>query len=67
MFLVHYKNGFPLMKNVLMSLANNVLITLVLGTSVADAAIQKKIQGSGKQTTSLITSYEEMKDIIKIS
>ena len=55
------------MKNVLVSLANNVLIPLGLGTSAADAAIQKKIHDSGKQTTALIISNEEMKDIIKIS
>ena len=67
MFLVHYKNGFPLMKIVLMSLANNVLIPLGLRTSAADAAIQKKIHASGKQTKTLITSNEEMKDISKIS
>ena len=55
------------MKIVLMSLANNVLIPLGLRTSAADAAIQKKIHASGKQTKTLITSNEEMKDISKIS
>ena len=34
------------------------------GGSAADTAIQKKIYGSG--TTALITSNEEMKDIMKI-
>ena len=47
-------------------LAKSVLIPLGLsaGISVADAAIQKKIYGSG--TTALIISNEEFEDIMKI-
>ena len=55
----------PLMK-VAVPLAKNILA--VLGISAAasaiDAAIQKKIHGSG--TTTLIISIEEMNDIMKI-
>ena len=54
------------MKNVLKPLAKTVLIPLGL-TSAAqatDAAIQKKIFGSG--TTTLIISNEKMNDIMKI-
>ena len=59
------KVGLPLMKNVLASLANIVLVPLRLtaGESATDAAIQKKIFGSG---TTLIISDEEMSDIMKI-
>ena len=59
--------GLPLMKNVLSPLAKNGLLPFGLsaGMSAADAATQKKhINGSG--TTALITSNEEMEDIIKI-
>ena len=55
----------PLMK-VAVSLANKVLLTLGI-TAVAsaiDAGVQKKIHGSG--TATLITSNEEMNDIMKI-
>ena len=54
------------MKNILTPLAKNVLLPLGLsvGMSAADAAIQKKIYGSG--TTALIISNEELEDIIKI-
>ena len=41
-----------------------LLFELSAGMSVADAAIQKKIYKS--RTTALITSNEEMEDIIKI-
>ena len=46
----------PLMKNLLMPLAKSVLFPLGLsaGMSTADAAIQKKIYGSG--TTTLLIS-----------
>ena len=60
------KAGLPLMKSVLTPLAKYVLIPLGLseGISAADAAIQKKIYGSG--TAASIISNEEMKDIMKI-
>ena len=55
-----------LMKNVLKTLAKNVLIPLGLTATASgtDAAIQKKIFGSGM--TALIISNKEMGDIIKI-
>ena len=58
--------GLPLIESVLRSLAKSILLPLGLsaGMSVSDAAIQKKIYGSG--TTSLIISNEEMEDIMKI-
>ena len=58
--------GLPLMKNVLIPLAKSILIPLGLtaAASVTDAAIQKKIYGSG--TTSIIISNEEIEDILKI-
>ena len=54
------------MKNALTPLAKTVLFPLRLsaGISVADAAIQKKIYGSG--ATALIISIDEMEDIMKI-
>ena len=54
------------MKSVLIPLAKSVLLPLGLsaGMSAADAAIQKKICGSGK--TMLIISNEGMEDIMKI-
>ena len=61
------KTGLPLIKNVIKPLAKSVLIPLGLtaAASVADAGINKKILGSGN--TTLIISYEEMNDIIKIA
>ena len=58
--------GLPLVNSVLIPLAKSVLLPLGLsaGMSTADAAIQKKICGSGK--TMLIISNEGMEDIIKI-
>ena len=58
--------GLPLMKSVLTTLAKSglLLIALSAGMSAADAAIQKKIHGSG--STALIISTEEVKDIMKI-
>ena len=58
--------GLPLMKSVLTSSANSVLLPLGLSAkmSAADGAIQKKIYGSG--STALIISNEEMEDIMKI-
>ena len=58
--------GLPLMKNVLTPLAKSVFIPLQLTATIpaTDAAIQKKILGS--DTTALLTSNEEMEDIMKI-
>ena len=53
------KTGLPLIENVLKPLAESVLIPLA-----TDAAIHKKIFGSGK--TTLIISNEEMNNIKKI-
>ena len=60
------KTGLPLIKNVIKPLAKSVLNPLGL-TVAASAAVQvyvKKMLGSG--TTTLITSSEEINDIIKI-
>ena len=56
----------PLVKNVLKSLAKNVLLPFGVseGIPASDATIQKKIYGSG--TTALIILKEEMGDIMKI-
>ena len=58
--------GLPLMKNVVIALAKSILVPLRLtaAASETDAAIQKKI--FGPETTTLIISNEEMKDIMKI-
>ena len=60
------KTELRLMKDVLKPLAKNVLIPLGLTTaaSATDAAIHKKMFGSG--FTTLIISNEEMNDIMKI-
>ena len=60
------KTGLPLIENVLKPLAKSVLIPLELtaAASAIDAAIHKKMFGSG--VTTLITSIEEMNDILKI-
>ena len=59
------KTGLSLIKNVIKPLAKSVLIPLALGlTAAADAGIHKKILGSG--TATLITSNEEMEEIMKI-
>ena len=60
------KTGMPLMQNVLKPLAKNVLILLGLTAvaSATDAAIHKKMFGSGN--TTLIISYEEVNDTTKI-
>ena len=60
------KTGLSLIKNVIKLLAKTVLIPLglIAAASAADAEIQKNIHGSG--TTTLITSNEEMNDIMKI-
>ena len=58
------KTGFPLMKNVFKLLSKSVLIPLQLtaAASTTDAAVQKKIFGSGMKT--LMISNEEKKDIM---
>ena len=55
------------MKSVIQPLTKSVLIPLGLTTasSAADAGINKKILGSGHNTT-LIFSNDEIKDFIKI-
>ena len=60
-------DGLPLIKNVLTPLAKIVFLPLRLsaGMSAADATIQKKIYGLGR-TNELISSNEEMEDIMKI-
>ena len=65
------KAGLTLIKNVIKSLAENVLIPLGLtaAASAADAGIHKKILGSGHNhplSTTLIISKDEMEYIIKI-
>ena len=57
------KTGLPLMKNVIESLAKNVLIPsgLTAAVSAADAGIHKKVFGSG--TTTLMITNDEMEDI----
>ena len=57
------KTGLPLMKNVIKSLAKNVLIPsgLTAAVSAADAGIHKKVFGSG--TTTLMITNDEMEDI----
>ena len=61
------KTGLPLMKSVIKPLAKSVLIPLGLtAASAADAVIHKKILGSGHNNTTLISSSDEMDDILKI-
>ena len=70
------KTGLPLIKNVIKPFAKSVLIPLGLppAASAADTGIHKNILGSGHhhfsssapQTTTLIISNYEMKDIIEI-
>ena len=61
------KNGLLLMKNILKPIAKSVLIPLGLTAeaSTTDAAIHKKMFGSG--VTTLIISNEEMNDVMKIA
>ena len=61
------KTGVPLMKNVIQPIGISVLIPLgsTAAASAADAGMNKKILGSG-HNTSLIISNDEMEDIIKI-
>ena len=62
----------PLIGNVLELLAKRVLIPLGLAAAATDAAIHKKMLGSGRpsdlpsRVTTLIISKEEMHDIVKI-
>ena len=60
------KTDLPLMKNVHKPLAKSVLkpLGLTVAALATDAAIHKNMFGSG--TTTLITSNEEMNDIMKI-
>ena len=62
------KAGLPLIKNVIKPLAKSVLIPLGLtvAASAEDEAIHKKTLRSGNNTTTLIKSNDEMKDIIEI-
>ena len=55
------------MKTIIKPLAKSVLVPLGLtaAASAADAGIHKKILGSGRNTT-LIISNDEMEDILKI-
>ena len=59
------KTELPLVKNVLKTLAKSILLPLVLiaSASATDAAIHKKMFGSGN--TTLISFNEEMIDIMK--
>ena len=61
------KTGLPLIKNVIKPLAESVSSSsgLTAAASAADVGIHKKILGSGNMTT-LITSNDEIEDIIKI-
>ena len=56
----------PVIRNVLKTLAKNVLIPLGLtaAASATDSAIHEKMFGSG--TTTLIIFNEEMNDIVKM-
>ena len=58
--------GLPLMKSILTSLATSVLLSIRLSAGIlaGDAALQKKIYGSG--TTVIMPSNEKMEDMIKI-
>ena len=68
------KTGLSLMKNILKPLAKTALIPLRLtvAASATDAAIHKKMFGSGhpldlaSSMTMLIISNEEMNDIVKV-
>ena len=67
------KAGFPLIKNVIKPLAKSILIPLGLtaAASATDAGIHKKILesrnlSSSHNNTVLITSNDEMEDIIKM-
>ena len=55
------KTGLPLLKSVIKPLG---MLGITAAASATDAAINKKLLGSG--TTTLITSNDEMNDILKI-
>ena len=59
------KTGLPLIKIVNKLLAKSVLIPLGL-TATASAGMHKRILGSGDNSTTLIISNNEMKEIMKI-
>ena len=56
------KSGLPLLKSVIKPLG---MLGLTAAASATDAAINKKILGSGNHTT-LIISNDEMQDLLKI-
>ena len=58
--------GLPLMQSLFTPLAKNVFVHLGLTAvvSATDAAIEKKIYGSG--TTKLVFSNENLNDVMKI-
>ena len=56
------KSGLPLLKSVIKSLD---VLGLAAAASATDAAINKKIIGSGNHTT-LIISNDDMQDLLKI-
>ena len=60
------KTGLPSIGNVFKPLAKRVLIQLglIAAASATDAAIHRKMFGSGR--TALIISNEEMNDFVKI-
>ena len=59
------KTGLTLIKNVITPLAKNLLIPLGITAAAVDAGIHKKILGSGRHTT-LIISIKDMEDLIKV-
>ena len=63
------RNVLPLTKSAIKPLSKSVLVPLGLtaAASAADAGIHKKILGSGhNNNTTLITSNDEMDDILKM-
>ena len=56
------KSGLPLLKSVVKPLG---MLDLTTAASATDAAINKKILGSGNHTT-LIISNDDMQDLLKI-
>ena len=56
------KSGLPLLKSVIKTLG---VLGLTIAASATDAAINKKILGSGNHTT-LIISNDDMQDLLKI-
>ena len=57
-----FKSGLPLLKSVVKPLG---MLGLTAAASATDAAINKKILGSGNHTT-LIISNNDMQDLLKI-